>query len=293
MNDPVMELRGVSKSYGYTRVLRDLDLVVPQGCVMGLIGKNGAGKTTLIKSALGLLRPDAGTIRVLGEPAWTLSAEAKARLGYVPQVVELYRWMKVRQLIAYVGAFYPRWNHQKVEQFVATWEVDPEKKAGALSVGELQRLAIILALGHEPDLLVLDEPVASLDPAGRRSFLKTLLEMVSERRCTVLFSTHITSDLERVADRVAILKDGRIIYSDGLDELKDEVKSLSIAASRPLPAPLPLPGILQQRVEGKEAMATVRRVTPDLLERIERQLDARVEVHDLNLEDIFLELHRD
>jgi len=291
MVEPVIEIRGVRKAFGGTPAVRGVDLDIPKGSIIGLIGKNGAGKTTLIKCALGLLRLDEGEIRVFGEPAWTLSAEAKARLGYVPQVIKLYPWMKVRHLIAYTGAFYERWDRDLAARLVRDWEVEPDKKVSALSAGQLQRLAIVLAIGHQPDLLVLDEPVASLDPEGRRSFLRTVLDMVADGLRTVLFSTHITSDLERVADRVAILREGRIIYDGALDDLKDEVKTLSIAAARPLPSVLPIPGMIRQESHGHSAIVTVRGFTPELADRLRREFDATVEVRDLNLEDIFLEMH--
>src|SRR5438270_1317437 len=205
MSEMMLELRGVSKSFGHKRVLQEVDLSLSAGSALGLVGKNGGGKTTLLKCALGLQRPQLGDVQILGEPAWELSAAGKELLGYVPQKIDLYPWMKIRQITAYTGAFYPRWNKALVERLLREWELNPEDRVGPLSVGQMQKLAIILALGHEPDLLVLDEPAASLDPVARRQFLETLLDMVGAR--TVLFSTHITSDLERVADRVAVLKD--------------------------------------------------------------------------------------
>jgi ABC-2 type transport system ATP-binding protein len=222
MSELAIELRGVVKSYGRKQVLTGLDLEVPKGSVVGLLGTNGAGKTTLIKCALGLIRPQMGEVRILGEPAWTLSAEAKARLGYVPQVIGLYPWMKVRHLIDYTAAFYPNWNHALVGKFVREWSIPLEDRIQPLSVGQLQKVAILLALGHEPDLLVLDEPAASLDPLARRQFLQTIIELAEPGKRTVLFSTHITSDLERVADRVAILKDGRIAWHGLLEDLKEQ-----------------------------------------------------------------------
>jgi ABC-2 type transport system ATP-binding protein len=286
----MLELRGVSKSFGDKRVLEEVDLTLPAGSVLGLVGKNGAGKTTLLKCALGLVRPQRGDVRILGEPAGELSAAGKERLGYVPQKIDLYPWMNIRQITAYTGAFYPRWNKALVERLLREWELNPADRVGPLSVGQTQKLAIILALGHEPDLLVLDEPAASLDPVARRQFLQTLLDMVGAR--TVLFSTHITSDLERVADRVAVLKDGKIVYSSELDALKDSVKRLHIQAAAPLPnGSFRVPGMLQAKVTGNEAVVSVQDFTADLPERIAQEWSASVAVQDLNLEDIFLELH--
>jgi ABC-2 type transport system ATP-binding protein len=222
MNEPAIEVRGVVKSYGKKPVLTGLDLDVPKGSVVGLLGTNGAGKTTLIKCALGLIRPQAGEVRILGEPAWTLSGEAKARIGYVPQVIGLYPWMKVRHLIDYTAAFYPTWNYELVAKLVREWSIPLDDRIQPLSVGQAQKVAILLALGHEPELLVLDEPAASLDPLARRQFLQMIIDLVEPGRRTVLFSTHITSDLERVADCVAILKSGVIAWHGLLEDLKEQ-----------------------------------------------------------------------
>jgi ABC-2 type transport system ATP-binding protein len=222
MNDWPIELHGIGKSYSAKRVLTGLDLSVPRGSVLGLLGTNGAGKTTLIKCALGLIRPQSGTARLLGEDSWTLSAAAKARIGYVPQVINLYPWMKVRHLIDYTAAFYPNWNHYLVARLTDQWAIPREDRIGPLSVGQLQKVAILLALGHEPELLILDEPAASLDPLARRQFLQMIIELAEPGKRTVLFSTHITSDLERVADRVAILSSGRIAWHGLLEDLKEQ-----------------------------------------------------------------------
>ncbi len=222
MNDAAIELRGIVKSYGQKQVLTGLDLAVPKGSVLGLLGTNGAGKTTLIKCALGLIRPQQGVAQLLGEDSWNLSAEAKARIGYVPQVINLYPWMKVRHLIDYTAAFYPNWNHDLVARLTKEWDIPREDRIGPLSVGQLQKVAILLALGHEPELLILDEPAASLDPLARRQFLQMIIELAEPGKRTVLFSTHITSDLERVADRVAILKSGRIAWHGLLEDLKEQ-----------------------------------------------------------------------
>jgi ABC-2 type transport system ATP-binding protein len=290
LEQPALVLQAVHKRYDRTRVLDGVDLSVPTGSVLGLLGKNGAGKTTLIKCALGLARADSGTIRLLGELSQDLGADAKARLGYVPQEISLYPWMRVRQLLQYMAAFYPKWNSALVQQMLKDWEVNPHDRVGKMSVGTRQKLAIILALAHEPDLLILDEPAASLDPAARREFLKAVLEITAEGRRTVIFSTHITSDLERVADRVAILRQGVIAYEGELDELKDSVKRLHVTASSPLPLTLDVPGAVRIRVEGNEALVSVRDVSDQMLDDLRKQHSASVKVEDLNLEDIFVEV---
>jgi ABC-2 type transport system ATP-binding protein len=259
--------------------------------VLGLLGTNGSGKTTMIKCALGLVRPQSGEARLLGEPAWTLSAEAKARIGYVPQVISLYPWMKVRHMIDYTASFYPRWKHGFINDLLARWELPGDSRAGTLSAGQLQKLAILLALGHEPELLVLDEPAAALDPVARREFLSALLDIAADARRTILFSTHITADLERVAGHVAILKEGVVAYFGTLDDLKDQVKRLHITAARPFPASFALADTLDQQISGNQARISLLHVTPELVANLQRELSATVEVENLNLDDIFLELH--
>jgi len=162
-----------------------------------------------------------------------------------------------------------------------------------MSLGQQQKLSLVLALGHRPDLLVLDEPVASLDPSARREFLSTILEIANSPERTVLFSTHITSDLERVADRVAVLQDGKISYFDELDELKESVKRLRIRSERELPASFSVVGSLRCEVSGRDALVAVPKVGHELLAELASVWDAEVSVEDWSLEDIFLEMHHD
>jgi ABC-2 type transport system ATP-binding protein len=290
---PPIRSLALFKSFKRKQVLAGVDLDVPAGSVVGLLGKNGSGKTTFIKCLLGLIRANNGMAQILGEDAWSLSAAGKARLGYVPQTVTLYPWMRIDQLMEYTAPFYPHWNTGLVGDLLRRFELDVNAKVKTLSLGTLQKVAIIMALGHEPELLVLDEPAASLDPIARRQFLTTILEIAADSHRTVLFSTHITSDLERVADRVAILRGGRIVYDGELDELKDSVKRLHVSAATPLP-PMPnIPGCIDSRTEGTEALLTVRGAWPAAVEQIERTCGATVKVEDLNLEDIFLEIDHD
>jgi ABC-2 type transport system ATP-binding protein len=292
VNNFLVDVRNLTKTFNSGKeVLRGINLQVPRGTVLGLLAKNGAGKTTLLKCMLGLLRPSNGTAMLLGEDVWNLSAAAKERLGYVPQTVSLYSWMKVKHILPYTAAFYPRWNYKLVDDLVERWEVPLGDRVGTLSVGQLQKLAIVLALGHEPELLILDEPAASLDPIARREFLREVLNIAGQSNRTVLFSTHITSDIERVADSVAIIQDGRVTYHGELGELKDSIKRLRITAQHTLPAVFAVPGSLSVHLEDREALVAVRHATPELVGSLRQQWQADVEIEDLNLEDIFLEIH--
>ena len=230
MSTPVVAMQAVQKTFGSRAVLRDVDWQVGQGKVIGLLGRNGAGKSTLIECMLGLRETDSGSAHLFDEAVPNLSEAARARIGYVPQKSDLFDWLTPDQLLAYFRTLYPRWNDYKVENLLARWGFDPAtrgQRIGKLSVGQQQRLSIIRALAPEPELLVLDEPVASLDPVGRRDFLRELVDDVIERDTTVLFSTHILSDLERIAVDVAFLKDGRIALQAPLDDLLEGTRRVS------------------------------------------------------------------
>lgn len=221
----VISIKNLTKTFGLKDALRGVDMEIPVGATVGLLGANGAGKTTLIKCALGLLRPTSGECQLLGESAWSLSAGAKARLGYVPQVIQLYPWMRVAELIQYTASFYPTWNPELADRLITEWELPLNDRVRTLSVGQKQRLAIVTAVAYQPDLLILDEPAASLDPQARRQFLQLLVELTEPAQRSVLFSTHITSDLERVADYVAVMKEGTIAWFGSLEALKERTHS--------------------------------------------------------------------
>jgi ABC-2 type transport system ATP-binding protein len=222
-----VDIRQLSLAYGSKPVLQNLSWQLPAGQVVGLLGRNGAGKTTLLEAMLGLRDQASGQVRLFGEDVASLSDAAHARIGYVPQQSNLFEWMTPAQLLAYFKSFYPRWNDAKVEGLLTRWGIDRQQPISQLSGGQQQRLSIIRALGHEPDLLVLDEPVASLDPAGRRDFLQELVSQVIDRQTTVVFSTHILSDLERVAFNVAFMGAGRIVLQAPLDELMEGARSIT------------------------------------------------------------------
>jgi ABC-2 type transport system ATP-binding protein len=228
MNPVVVE--NLHKAFGSQQVLQGVNWNIAPGKVIGLLGRNGAGKSTLLECLLGLRESDAGSSRVFGRPVTALDEQTRANIGYVPQKSDLFDWLTPVQLLTYFKALYPRWNQGKVDGLMERWGFHGEardKQISQLSGGQRQRLSIIRALAHDPQLLVLDEPVASLDPVGRRDFLQELISGVIERDTTVIFSTHILSDLERVALDVAFLQGGKIVLQGALDELL-EGKNLSL-----------------------------------------------------------------
>jgi ABC-2 type transport system ATP-binding protein len=282
--NPSAELSGVSLAYPKgPAVLNGLDWQLLPGQVVGLLGRNGAGKTSLLEALLGLREPDAGAVRLFGQDVRQLDDAARARIGYVPQHSDLFEAFTPAQLLAYFRSFYPRWNDARVEGLMSRWDIRPDQPIRKLSGGQKQRLSIIRALAHEPDLLVLDEPVASLDPVGRRDFLRELVEQVLDRGTTVVFSTHILSDLERVAFNVAFLSQGRIALQAPLDELLERVRAFtgSVTEMAALMARLGAEPLKRTPLEaGRERV----------LARLPAGVPAPQDTREVNLEDLFAEL---
>lgn len=291
MKDSMVVMQNVTKAFGKNQILRDLNWEIPKGAVVGLLGVNGAGKSTLIRCLLGLLKPDSGRLKIEGHDVWNLPDEMKARIGFVDQKPKLYPWMKGKFLLKHIGSFYPVWNQAMLEQLAERWKTPLDKKFGSLSPGQQHKVAILAALGNEPDLLVLDEPVSSLDPVARRNFLKSLLDHSSDGQRTVLFSTHITSDVERVASHVAILVDGQVAWFDELDNLKDRVKRWRIHSEQKLPDDFSVEAAIRLNVNGRSATVVVADASKQSIQEIGQRYDAEVSVEDLNLEEIFMELH--
>jgi len=288
---PLVVSEGLCKSFSSQQVLKGVDMAIPAGAVVGLVGTNGSGKSTLIKCLLGLLKPTRGKATLFGEDPWNLSTKSKGKLGYVPQVVQLYPWMRVEQIVAYTSAFYENWDPDWAELLLNRMDLPRNHRIGPLSTGQQQKLALVLALGHRPELLVLDEPVASLDPIARRELLRSLMELTLDNQHTVLFSTHITSDLERVATHIAFLQEGRIALFDELDAIKDRVKRLRLKSTGALPKNLQIRGALRMRVDGNQALVAVTDLDDNLLHEIRSKYNAEIMIEDLNLEEIFVELH--
>lgn len=291
MNAPVVSARNLGKAVGRKIILRDISLDVESGSVVGIIGKNGAGKTTLMDVLLGFSPATSGNSRIFGHDSFTLPGEIRGRIGFVPQQDELVNLLDGRQHIEVTAALLGRWNRDLTDRLQAAWELPMDRAVRKLSGGERQKLSILLALGHEPDLLVLDEPVAALDPISRRQFLQELLVIAGSPGRTVLFSTHIVSDLERVADQIWIVREGAVAWGGPLDHLKESVVRLNIAARRTLPADLPLKDVLSLRTAGHRATAVVSQWDEKVLPGLREALDADVDVEALSLEDLFVEFH--
>jgi ABC-2 type transport system ATP-binding protein len=214
----VLEANGLGKRYGHNWAISECTLAIPSGKVVGLVGPNGAGKTTLLHLSVGLLQPNAGSITVLGGRPGT-SKDQLARIGFVAQDAPTYARLSIRDHLRFGDWMNPSWDAKLAEDRIARLGLDPRQKAGQLSGGQRAQLGLTLAVAKRPELLVLDEPVASLDPLARREFLQGLMAVVAEHGTSVILSSHVIADLERVCDYLIVLIDSRVQVAGDIDGL--------------------------------------------------------------------------
>lgn len=286
-----IETVGLSKRYGEKDAVHDLTLRIPRGGACGFIGPNGAGKSTTIKMLLGMARPSAGEARVLGFDAVRDSVAIKQRVGYVPELHYIYRWMRVGEVIAFCRPLYENWNDRYCADLLKLFELDPQNKVKQLSKGMVAKLALLLAVAHEPEVLILDEPTSGLDPVVREEFLDGVLRTLCERERTILFSSHTLSDVQRIADTIGLIFEGRLIDHCRTEDLLNGTKRIRAVLSDGCTPGPPPEGTIWQRVQNREWLMTVRGFSPLTVEylRTKYALD-NVEVIDLGLEDVFKDL---
>ncbi|OHB80582.1 MAG: ABC transporter ATP-binding protein [Planctomycetes bacterium RBG_16_64_10] len=253
MNERVIEIHGVTRRFGHQLALKDIHLDVPRGSVFGLVGENGAGKTTLIKHVLGLLKAQTGTVRVfaadpVGDPVAVLG-----RIGYLSEDRDLPDWMRVDELMSYSEAFYPRWDRGFAAELRRMFQLDGRQRIRALSRGQRARAGLLVALAHRPDLLLLDEPSSGLDPVVRRDILAAIVRTVAEEGRTVVFSSHLLDEVERVADRVALIHAGEVLLCSTLEEIIAAHRLITLHFAEPLAErPTSLPGAVHWAGSGHE-----------------------------------------
>lgn len=291
MPSPIILAEELSKRFGDRTILNAVSVAAERGEVIGVLGKNGAGKTTLLELLLGFGPPSSGFAFLFGEKSTEISDAVKSKIGFVPQQDELVDFLVGRQQLALAASGYGSWDPVLAARLSSEWGIPLEQRIQSMSVGERQKLSLLVALAHRPELLVLDEPVASLDPVARRAFLQQIAEISADGERTVLFSSHIVSDLERIADRVWILKDGALAWCGELDTLRESVVRLHIRSRRALPETLSIPETMSSHVDGAGATVAVMRWQPTQRDALARRLDAQIEVENLGLEEIFLEMH--
>lgn len=284
----IVEVKNVSRRYGEKLALDDVTFRVPVGSVVGLVGENGAGKTTLIKHILGLLKAQAGSVRVFGLDPVADPVGVLSRIGYLSEEPDMPGWMRVRELIRYIAAFYPTWDHDYAEQLRREFELDPNAKIKQLSKGQRARAGLLIALAYRPELLLLDEPSSGLDPIVRRDILGAIIRTIADEGRTVLFSSHLLAEVERVSDEVAMIKSGRVLFCDSLDRIKQSHTRLTLEFPDPRPAPPPLAGALAWDGGGREWTAVCTGQV-DQFRSEAVKFGARIVQHSgLSLDEIFI-----
>jgi ABC-2 type transport system ATP-binding protein len=263
-DDAVLEICGLTRRFGAKAALDGVSLLVPRGAVFGLVGANGAGKTTLIKHVLGQYRAQAGTVRVFGRNPVRDPVGVLSRVGYLSEENDLPAWMRVGELLRYSRAFHKRWDDAYAEELRNTFELSPAARVGTLSKGQRARVGLLIALAYRPELLVLDEPSSGLDPLVRRDILEAIIRTIADEGRTVLFSSHLLDEVERVSDHVALIHQGRMVFSAELDDLKETHRCLTLRFAAPRSRPPALAGVLAWQGAGREWTA-VCRGRPDAL----------------------------
>ena len=235
--DPVLlKVDDVSKSFGKLRAVDHLNLEIRQGEIYGFLGVNGAGKTTTIRMIMGILAPDSGSIELFGKKSRRTTIKQKQRIGYVSQDQVFYSWMTPNMLGKFVGGLYSNWDKEEFQRLLNVLEIPPNRKSSRLSGGMRVKLALALALAPRPSLLILDEPTAGLDPVARREFLEIIQHQAREYRRTTFFSTHLLDEVERAADRVGIIHQGKKRFEGELTDLQNRVRRITVPQGSVLPA---------------------------------------------------------
>ena len=222
----VLEVKGLKRHFGSVAAVDGVDLTVRAGEIYGFLGINGAGKTTTIRTLMGIIAAEAGTITLMGETTRRTSVKQKRRIGYVSQEQNFYPWMSCKALGKFVGSFYPTWDKAEFSRLLAVFEIPEARRVSHLSGGMKAKLALAMAIAPKPDLLILDEPTAGLDPVARREFMEIIVAQARQHQRTTFFSSHLIDEVERCADRIGILHAGRMRFECGLQDLRAEVRRL-------------------------------------------------------------------
>lgn len=264
MSDLAIETTDLTKRFKRLLAVDGIDLRVPVGSVYGFLGRNGAGKTTTIQMLMGMLEPTAGEMRVLGFDPLREDVAMKRAVGYVPERVQMYDWMTVREIVRFGAQVHPRWDAASADALVERLELPLQQKVGALSRGMQGKLALALALAPKPKLLILDDPTMCLDAVVRREFIESIVGVLQKTGTTVFLSSHIIDDVERVADWVGIIHEGALLVQEPLEALKTRVRRAVLTFEGEAPEPDGIEGVLAQERSGRQLVLTLAQWSQDL-----------------------------
>jgi len=283
-----VEVRHLSRRFGSKLALDDVSLSVPAGTVLGLVGENGAGKTTLIRHVLGLLKAEAGSVDVFGLDPALDPVPVLSRIGYLSEEPDLPGWMRVHELLRYVAAFYPTWDADYAERLRRDFALDATAKVKHLSKGQRARAGLLAALAYRPDLLLLDEPSSGLDPIVRRDILGAIVRTIADQGRTVLFSSHLLSEVERMSDRIAMIKSGRVVFCGTLDGIRARHCRITLRLDESRGRPPALPSALSWEGRGREWTAVCAASADDARIEASRAAAQVVEEWTPDLDEIFI-----
>jgi ABC-2 type transport system ATP-binding protein len=287
-----VETSGLTKCYGGRPVVHALDLKIPLGCVYGFLGRNGAGKSTTIRMLTGMTWPDFGQARLLGEDVASLTPRTRARIAYIAEGHPLYGWMTIDGIEQFTSAFYQRWNKSLFNQIIDHFGLSRRKKLGKLSNGQRAQLSLALAVAPDPELLILDDPTLGLDTVVRRDFLESMIQIIQRAGRTILFSSHILGDVERVADRIGVLVDGVLRVDCPTEHFKQSLRKVVLEFAATV-KPFPLrDGVINDSVAGLRRELVVVNWSDAHREAAEALGPRSIEVLEMNLEDAFIEYTR-
>ena len=250
--EAVVAIKDLSRRFGSKTVLDRVSLFVPRGSIFGLVGENGAGKTTLIKHILGLLQPETGTVRVFGHDPVADPVAVLGAIGYLSEQPDLPGWMRLDELLRYTRAFYPNWDSDYAEKLRRQFGLDLSQRLRTLSKGQRAKAGLLAAQAHRPDLLLLDEPSSGLDPIVRRDILEAVIRTVAEEGRTVIFSSHLLEEIDRVSDHIAMLHQGKIVMCGPLDQVKGQHRRVTLHFETAQTKPPVIAGALSVSGLGKE-----------------------------------------
>lgn len=284
--DDLIVTEGLSKRFGDTQALQQVSLRIAAGSVTGLVGRNGSGKSTLLRTLVGLYLPSEGECRTLDTPVAELAAPQLARIGYLDQEAKCLDWMRVRDHLDYVASYYPTWDRQLEGRLLRDLDLHESAKVGTLTPGNRQKLGILLAVCHRPELLLLDEPVSALDPIAREQIMEMLMALLAETTQTIVISSHILHDVERLVDAVVCLDRGRLVQQRSLDELQEGYAEWLVTRAQGALPRFTESYILSQEGTGSQARLLVKdpaRHQQDFMRRHGVEVQARP----LSLEEMF------